>query len=60
MKNNSVILPLFGTMVPFHVSVLKNVSKHDENNSSSLRLNFHVPGGSSSLANLTFPVKTYY
>jgi len=42
-KNDSVILPIMGKMVPFHISFIKNVSKSDENNFSFLRINFTVP-----------------
>jgi nucleosome binding factor SPN SPT16 subunit len=42
-KNDSVILPIFKSMVPFHVSLIKNVSKSDENSFSFLRINFHTP-----------------
>lgn len=54
-KNFSIIVPVFGQMVPFHVSVLKNVTKSEEGKTSTVRLNFHVPGGSSTLSNLRFP-----
>jgi len=42
-KNDSIILPIMGKMIPFHVSFIKNVSKSDENNFSFLRINFTVP-----------------
>jgi nucleosome binding factor SPN SPT16 subunit len=42
-KNDSIILPVFKIMVPFHVSLIKNVSKSDENSFSFLRINFHTP-----------------
>jgi nucleosome binding factor SPN SPT16 subunit len=42
-KGDSVILPILGVMVPFHVSLIKNVSKSDENAFSFLRINFHTP-----------------
>lgn len=42
-NNDSVILPVMGKMVPFHISLIKNVSKSDENNFSFLRINFTVP-----------------
>lgn len=54
-KHNSIVLPIRGRHIPFHISVLKNISKHDEANMSSLRLNFHVPGTASLSANINFP-----
>lgn len=44
-KRESVLLPVNGQHVPIHISVLKNVSKIDENKTISLRLNFHIPEG---------------
>ena len=44
MKNNCIVLPIMGQHVPFHITVIKNISKHDEGKFTSLRLNFHVPG----------------
>jgi nucleosome binding factor SPN SPT16 subunit len=43
VKNDTVILPIFKMMVPFHVSLIKNVSKSEENSFSFLRINFHTP-----------------
>lgn len=54
-RHNCVLLPIGQKHVPFHVSVIKNVSKHDEGNLSSLRFNFHVPGTASNLSGITFP-----
>ena len=44
LKAGAVILPVAGEMLAFHISVIKNVSKHDEGNTSSIRFNFYVPG----------------
>ena len=44
LRKYSVILPIKGKPIVFHISVIKNVSKHDEGNTASLRFNFHVPG----------------
>ena len=44
LRAGAVILPVAGEMLAFHISVIKNVSKHDEGNTSSIRFNFHVPG----------------
>lgn len=55
MKNLAVILPINGQPLAFHISVIKNVSKHDEGNTSSIRFNFHVPGSGQNLGNLIFP-----
>ena len=43
-KAESIILPIFGQAVPFHLSTLKNVSKSDEQDFVLLRFNFITPG----------------
>lgn len=55
MKKYSVILPINGHPIVFHISVIKNVSKHDEGNTASLRFNFHVPGSGPQQSNMIFP-----
>ena len=42
-KKHSLILPIEGRLVPFSLTVLKNVSKSDEDKYLSLRFNFHTP-----------------
>ena len=44
MRNDTVLLPVYGTLTAFHISVIKNVSKQNEGKSvSSIRFNFHDP-----------------
>lgn len=43
-RKEAVILPIFGFPVPFHISVIKNCTKIDEDAAASLRINFDVPG----------------
>lgn len=43
-RNNSVILPIYGFAVPFHINTLKNVSKSEEGEFTYLRFNFISPG----------------
>ncbi|KAG0173480.1 FACT complex subunit spt16 [Apophysomyces sp. BC1015] len=43
-RNESIILPIYGMAVPFHISTLKNASKSDEGDFMMLRLNFLTPG----------------
>ncbi|GAA5811471.1 hypothetical protein MFLAVUS_004908 [Mucor flavus] len=43
-KHDSIILPIYGMAVPFHISTLKNASKSDEGDFVMLRLNFLTPG----------------
>ena len=43
-KAESVVLPMYGQAVPFHLSTLKNVSKSDEGEFVMLRFNFLTPG----------------
>ena len=53
MKNDVILLPIFGKHVPFHVSTLKNVSRQQESRINALRFNFNVPGASAS--QIVFP-----
>ncbi|XVF57639.1 hypothetical protein PTKIN_Ptkin06aG0221500 [Pterospermum kingtungense] len=43
-KNEAILLPIYGTMVPFHVATVKNVSSQQDNRSSYIRIMFNVPG----------------
>jgi len=42
-RNETVLLPVFGRLVPFHVSTIKSVSKHEEGAWTFLRINFVAP-----------------
>ena len=41
--HDAVLVPLFGTLVPFHISTIKSVTKTEEGPKSFLRLNFYAP-----------------
>ena len=43
-KNYTIFFPIFKKMVPFHVSLIKNPSKTEDNQYTVLRINFIVPG----------------
>ena len=43
-RAESLILPIFGMAVPFHIATVKNVTKNDEGDFSYLRINFNSPG----------------
>ena len=43
-KSSTVILPIMGRPVPFHINTIKNASKSDEGEFSYLRINFLSPG----------------
>ena len=51
-KNLSILLPINGKHIPFHIHTLKSVVKNDEGKFASLRFNFLLPG---TINNLTFP-----
>lgn len=44
VKSLTVIIPIMGRPVPFHINTIKNVSKSDEGEYSHLRFNFLSPG----------------
>ncbi|SCU97859.1 LAMI_0F11804g1_1 [Lachancea mirantina] len=45
-KNQTIILPIYGRPVPFHINAYKNGSRNEEGEFTYLRLNFHSPGAS--------------
>lgn len=44
IKNSTIIIPLMGRPVPYHINTIKNASKSDEGEWSYLRINFLSPG----------------
>ena len=44
VKSHTVVLPIMGRPVPFHINTIKNASKSDEGEWSFLRINFLSPG----------------
>ena len=51
-KSHTILLPINGKHIPFHIHTLKNVVKNDLGKFASLRFNFLLPG---TINNLTFP-----
>lgn len=43
-RNNSIILPIMGRPVPFHINTIKNASNTTEGGFTFLRINFLSPG----------------
>ncbi|KAI9729207.1 MAG: FACT complex subunit spt16 [Cirrosporium novae-zelandiae] len=43
-KNSTVVLPIFGRPVPFHINTIKNASSNNEGDFAHLRINFLSPG----------------
>ena len=44
-KNEAILLPIYGTMVPFHVATVKSVSSQQESHRNCyIRIIFNVPG----------------
>ena len=43
-SRQSVILPVYGYAVPYHISTIKNVTKTDGVDAMTLRINFQTPG----------------
>jgi nucleosome binding factor SPN SPT16 subunit len=44
-RNEAIILPIYGNMVPFHVATVKSVSsQQDSNRNCYIRIIFNVPG----------------
>jgi nucleosome binding factor SPN SPT16 subunit len=43
-KAQTIVLPVHGFAVPFHINTIKNASKNDEGDFTYLRINFQTPG----------------
>ncbi|KAG8690718.1 FACT complex subunit spt16 [Ceratobasidium sp. 423] len=43
-RNMTIVVPVHGFAVPFHINTIKNVSKLDEGEVTYLRINFQSPG----------------
>ncbi|KAJ3339476.1 FACT complex subunit spt16 [Gonapodya sp. JEL0774] len=55
-RNESIVLPIYGLPVPFHIATLKNLSKSDEGEFTYLRFNFVGPGQIGSKKDTPLPV----
>jgi len=44
MDRESVILPVHGMHIPFHISTIKNVVQPEADQAGYLRINFFTPG----------------
>ena len=55
-KHFTVFLPIFKHMVPFHIGLIKNTSKSEDNNYTILRINFVVPVSGNGFGNNENPV----
>ncbi|XP_058091980.1 FACT complex subunit SPT16-like [Magnolia sinica] len=43
-KNEAVLLPIHGSMVPFHIATIKSVSSQQDGKTCYIRIFFNVPG----------------
>lgn len=43
-KNQTIVVPIFGRPVPFHIATIKNASKTEEDDFTYLRINLLSPG----------------
>ena len=61
-RNEAVLLPIRGLLVPFHISTVKNISVHNEGAGAYVHFHFNVPGsafGSSYLPAQKYPDLTF-
>lgn len=61
-KYETVIMPIFGIPVPFHISTIKNISQSVEGDYTYLRINFFHPGatmGKNESGNYSNPDATF-
>lgn len=55
LKAQTIILPISGRPVPFHINLYKNGSKNEEGEFLYLRLNFHSPGAGNTTKRTEIP-----
>ncbi|KAG5683886.1 hypothetical protein PVAND_013146 [Polypedilum vanderplanki] len=61
-KYETIIMPIFGIPVPFHISTIKNISQSVEGDYTYLRINFFHPGatmGKNESGNYSSPDATF-
>ncbi|CAD6184168.1 unnamed protein product [Caenorhabditis auriculariae] len=60
-RHDTILLPIFGVPVPFHISMIKNCSQSVEGDFTYLRINFNHPGSQigKDNAQFPFPMATY-
>nr|CAD2182432.1 unnamed protein product [Meloidogyne enterolobii] len=58
-KHDTIIVPIFGIPVPFHISMVKNASLANEGDFSYLRINFTHPGSQIGKENPHFALAKY-
>ncbi|CAB3408807.1 unnamed protein product [Caenorhabditis bovis] len=54
-RHDTIILPIFGVPVPFHISMIKSCSQSVEADFTYLRINFNHPGSNIGKENAQFP-----
>ena len=54
-KHHTIFLPIFKNMVPFHIGLIKNTSKSEDNNYTILRINFVIPVSGNELDSIKSP-----
>lgn len=54
-RHDTVIVPIFGIPVPFHISMIKNASQTVEGDYTCLRINFTHPGSQIGKDNALYP-----
>lgn len=61
-KNEAVLLPVYGLLVPFHIATVKSVSSQQDGGHSYIRIIFNVPGagfGPNDVPTQKFPRSIY-
>lgn len=51
----SVLLPIHGSLVPFHIVAVKSVAVTQDAGHAFIRINFNAPAGPNMAANVTYP-----
>ncbi|TBU02945.1 subunit Spt16 of FACT complex [Hamiltosporidium tvaerminnensis] len=62
-KHDSILIPVYGYLIPFHISLVKNISKNEDGSFSFLRINFSTESNlqkTEFLKSLTYKGNTHH
>lgn len=61
-KNDAVLVPIYGIVVPFHVATIKSVTSQQDGGNSYIRIIFNVPStgfNANYMPTMKFPSSIY-
>jgi nucleosome binding factor SPN SPT16 subunit len=56
----SVLLPIHGALVPFHIAAIKSIAVTQDAGHAFIRINFNAPTGPSAAGNASYPANVKF